>query len=89
VQTDTPYDISPLYRALRARGITRRIARRGIDSSDRLGRNCCEVERSLSWLLGFRRLGLRYERRADGLRGVLRVTRELFRARFLASPTGA
>jgi transposase len=31
------------------------------------------VERSLAWLLGFRRLGMRYERRADLLQGLLHL----------------
>jgi IS5 family transposase len=37
---DKAYDSSPLRRALRARGITPRLARRGIESSERLGRTC-------------------------------------------------
>ena len=50
--------------------ITPRIARRGIDSSKRLGRHRWVVERTFSWLLGGRRLGVRYERRADLLQGL-------------------
>ena len=42
-----------------------RIARRGIDSSERLGRHRWVVERTLAWLGGFRRLTIRYERRAE------------------------
>jgi transposase len=41
---------------LRRRGITARIARRGSESSIRLGRHRWRVERSLSWLSCFRRL---------------------------------
>jgi IS5 family transposase len=70
---DKAYDSSGLRRALRARRITPRLARRGIDSSERLGRHRSVVERSLSWLLGCRRLGLRYERRADLLQGLLHL----------------
>ena len=51
--------------ALRQRGITPRIARPGIDSSQRLGRFRWVVERSLGWLNRFRRLVIRYERRGD------------------------
>ena len=47
------------------------IARRGIESSERLRRYRCVVERSLAWLLGCRRLGVRYERRVDLLTGLL------------------
>jgi transposase len=54
---------------LRRRGITPRIARRGIESSDKLARHRYVVERSLAWLLGCRRLQVRYERRADILLG--------------------
>ena len=54
---------------LRRRGITPRIARRGVESSTRLGRHRYVVERSLAWLLGCRRLQVRYERRADILLG--------------------
>ncbi len=42
-------------------GITPRIARRGIETSDRLGRHRWVIERSLAWLTGYRRLTLRYE----------------------------
>jgi transposase len=70
---DKAYDSSPLRRALRTRGITLRIARRGIDPSERLGRHRWVVERSLAWLLGCRRLGVRYERRADVLQGLLHL----------------
>ena len=47
LHADKAYDSSELRRALRARGITPRIARRGIDSSERLGRHRWVVERSL------------------------------------------
>jgi hypothetical protein len=38
-------------------------------ASGRLGRPRCVVERSLAWLVGYRRLQVRYERRADVLLG--------------------
>jgi transposase len=69
LHADKAYDASDLRRSLRARRITPRIARRGIDSSERLGRYRWVVERTYSWLLGCRRLGVRYERRADVLQG--------------------
>jgi transposase len=55
------------------RGITPRIARRGIESSQRLGRHRYVVERSLAWLVGYRRLQVRYERRADILLGFVHL----------------
>ena len=66
LHADKAYDSSALRRALRARGITPRIARRGIDASERLGRHRWVVERTFAWLLGCR-LGVRYERRANQL----------------------
>ena len=42
-----------------------RIARRGIESSDKLGRHRWVVERTFAWLNRFRRLTIRYERLAD------------------------
>ena len=62
---DKGYDYSRCRRALRRRGITPRIARRGVEPRDRLGRHRYVVERSLAWLTGYRRLQVRYERRAD------------------------
>ncbi|GAA2697063.1 hypothetical protein GCM10010412_091680 [Nonomuraea recticatena] len=50
---------------LGGRGIVPPIARRGIESSSRLGRHRWMVERTVSWLAGCRRLHRRYERRAD------------------------
>ena len=47
------------------RGIKCRIARKGIESSERLGRYRWMVERTLAWLAKYRRLTIRYERRAD------------------------
>ena len=47
---------------LRRRGITARIARRGVESSTRLGRHRWRVERSLSWLSCWRRLQVRWDR---------------------------
>ena len=81
---DKGYDFPEKRRALRRRGIVPRIARRGVESSDRLGRHRWVVERSLAWLLGFRRLGVRYERRADLLRGLLHLACSLVCVRFLS-----
>ena len=70
---DKGYDYPRCRRALRARGITPRIARRGIESSQRLGRHRYVVERSLAWLVGYRRLQVRYERRADIVLGFMQL----------------
>ena len=71
---DKGYDYPRCRRALRRRGITPRIARRGIESSGKLGRHRYVVERSLAWLVGYRRLQVRYERRADILLGFCYLT---------------
>ena len=47
---------------LHQRGIQVRIARRGIEDKSKLGRVRWVVEGTISWLLRFKRLGLRYER---------------------------
>lgn len=65
LHADKAYDSRKARQALRRRRITPRIARRKIDSSQRLGRYRWVVERTLSWLNRFRRLKVRYERRAD------------------------
>ena len=59
------YDYRKCRVALRKRGIKGRIARRGVESSERLGRHRWVVERSFAWLNRFRRLRVRYERRSD------------------------
>jgi transposase len=65
LHADKAYDSASCRRACRQRGITPRIARRGIESSERLGRYRWVVERTMSWLNRCRRLKVRYERRAD------------------------
>jgi IS5 family transposase len=70
---DKGYDYPRCRRALRRRGRTPRIARRGIESSQRLGRHRYVVERSLAWLVGYRRLQVRYERRADIVLGFMQL----------------
>ena len=84
LHADRAYDSANLRRGLRARGITPRLARRGIDSSERLGRYRWVVERMQAWLLGVRRLGMRYERRADLLQGLLHLACSLLCLKFLA-----
>lgn len=49
----------------RQRHMKVRIARKGVDRSDRLGRHRWVVARTLAWLDQFRRLTIRNERRAD------------------------
>jgi hypothetical protein len=65
LHTDRDYDYKWCRRFLRRRYIKARIARRRVDSSERLGRHRWVVERTLPWLACYRRLCVRYERRAD------------------------
>ncbi|MFF4567443.1 transposase, partial [Streptomyces sp. NPDC001435] len=62
---DKGYDYDHLRRWLRTRGIRHRIARKGIESSERLGRHRWTIERTMAWLAGCRRLHRRYERKAS------------------------
>jgi transposase len=65
LHADKAYDIPRCRRALSQRHIRVRIARKGIDASETLGRHRWVVERTLAWLNRYRRLTIRYERRAD------------------------
>ena len=65
VHADKAYDARARRRECRARGIVPRIARRGIESSEKLGRHRWVAERTHAWLHNFRRLRIRYERRDD------------------------
>jgi transposase len=62
VHADKAYDSATNRAWLRRRGIRPRIARRGVESSTRLGRQRWKVERSLSWLSCWRRLQVRWDR---------------------------
>jgi transposase len=61
LHADKGYDYDHLRRWLRKH----RIARKGIESSTRLGRHRWVVERTVSWLAGYRGLHRRYERKAE------------------------
>jgi transposase len=65
LHADKAYDTPRCRKALRRRRIKARIARPGVDSSEKLGRHRWVIERTLAWFSRFRRLSVRYERRAD------------------------
>ncbi|MGW0662181.1 IS5 family transposase [Streptodolium elevatio] len=65
LHADKAYDNPPLRKWLRGRRIGVRIARKGVDTSQRLGRHRWAVERTVSWLTGYRRLTIRYESKSD------------------------
>lgn len=63
LHADKAYDFRRCRDALRRRSIVPRIARRGVESSEKLGRHRWVAERSFAWLHRNRRLLVRYERR--------------------------
>jgi len=65
LHADKAYDDKKCKGALRKRRIKSRIARKGIESTEKLGRHRWVVERTLAWLAKYRRLAIRYERRDD------------------------
>ncbi|GAB7035944.1 hypothetical protein JCM4914_74050 [Streptomyces platensis subsp. malvinus] len=81
---DKSYDYDQLRRWLCSRGITHRIARKGVESSQRLGRHHWVVERTVSWLAGCRRLHRRYERKAEHFLGFVGIADALINYRRLA-----
>ncbi|MEU8625492.1 transposase [Streptomyces sp. NPDC048669] len=66
-----------LRRWLRQRGIQQRIARKGLEPSQRLGRHRWTVERTMSWLAGCRRLHRRYECEAEHFLAFTSIARTL------------
>ena len=65
LHADKAYDAKARRQECRARGIVPRIARKGIESSEKLGRHRWVVERTHAWFNRFRRLPICYERRVD------------------------
>lgn len=65
LHADKAYDQPALRHWVRAQGIGVRIARRGIESVEKLGKHRWVIERTMAWFTGYRRLTLRYERTAE------------------------
>jgi IS5 family transposase len=65
VHADKGYDFLRCRQFLSRRGIRVRIARRKVESSQRLGRHRWVVERSPAWLSRYRKLTIRYERKPE------------------------
>ncbi len=70
---DRGYDRDKYRRLVRQRGITPVIARRGQPHGSGLGQRRWVVERGFGWLHAFKRLRIRYERRADIHEAFLRL----------------
>jgi IS5 family transposase len=62
LHADKGYDFARCRDHIKRRGIQDRIARRGIERNDRLGRHRWVVERTHSWLAAFGKLRVRFER---------------------------
>jgi transposase len=77
LHADKAHDIPALRSWLRLRGITPRIARKGIESNERLGRHRWVIERTVAWLFGYRRLTIRYERKATHFNAFLTLAAAL------------
>ncbi|MBB6563741.1 IS5 family transposase [Acidovorax soli] len=72
---DKSYDYAKCRAHLRSCGISRRIARRGIESSKRLGKHRWAVGRTHAWFAGFGKLRIHFERRLDILRAAAEIGR--------------
>jgi transposase len=86
LHADKGYDYDHLRRWLRGRGIRHRIARRGVESSQRLGRYRWVVERTVSWLAGCRRLHRRYEQKPEHFLAFVGIAATLICYRRLTAP---
>lgn len=77
LHADKAYDIKDLRAWVRDRGIAVRIARKGIETSDKLGRHRWVIERTIAWAFGYRRLTIRYERHASNFAAFLTLAATL------------
>jgi hypothetical protein len=63
LHADKAYDQPELRRWVSRRNIGVRIARKGNESGERLGRHRWVIERTISWFTGYHRLNMRYNRK--------------------------
>ncbi|KAF0848803.1 DDE family transposase [Nocardia caishijiensis] len=63
LHADKAYDHHELRRWVAECGIGVRIARKSVESSERLGRHRWMIERTMSWLTGYHRLSIRDDRK--------------------------
>ena len=87
LHADKGYDYPRCRRYLQRRGIKVRITRRGIEGKTHLGRHRWVVERTISWLLRFKRLGVRYDRTEATVVPLLLLAITLINLRRLAQRT--
>lgn len=77
LHADKAYDQPELRLWVRRRGMAVRIARKGIESEQRLGRHRWVIERTVSWLTGYHRLNIRYDRKGTHYLGFLTLAAAL------------
>lgn len=80
---DRAYDSEPARSLLRWLGIKPFLAKRGTEHGSGLGKTRYVVERTIAWLHNFRRLRVRYDRRADIQEGFLACAKSLICFSFL------
>ncbi len=80
---DKGYDYRRCRAHLKQRGISSRIARRGIETRERLGKHRWVVERTHAWFAGFGKLRIRFERRLDIHEALLKLAAAIICARFV------
>lgn len=83
LHADKGCDYPRCRRHLKKRGIVSRIAGRGIESSERLGKHRWVVERTHGWFAGFGKLRIRFERRLDIHMTLLKLAAAIICARFV------
>ncbi|MCG7374111.1 IS5 family transposase [Pseudomonas luteola] len=83
LHADKGYDYARCRQYLRRRGIIARIARKGIESKDRLGRHRWVVERTHAWFAAFSELRIRFERRLDIHTALLSLAAAIICPRFV------
>jgi len=83
LHADKGYDYASNREALEARGIVPRIARKNVESSQKLGKYRWVVERTISWLHQFRRLRIRDESQGKYHQVFLTIAEALINFRML------
>ncbi|OLZ46869.1 IS5 family transposase [Amycolatopsis coloradensis] len=61
LHADKAYDHADLRQWIHDQGIKVRIARKGIETSTKLGKHRWVIERSIAWFFGYHRLTTRYD----------------------------
>ncbi len=83
LHADKGYDCERCRLYLKRRGIQARIARRGVESRERLGRHRWVVERTHAWFAGFGKLRIRFERSLQTHLALLTLAAAVICSRFV------